>query len=57
MTDAYCELLDRHPEFRDRVMAFADMWPVLNVRDVRKKLGYDAFWQMDRDALFVGLSP
>ncbi|RWO41381.1 hypothetical protein [Mesorhizobium sp.] len=52
MTDAYSELLDRHAEFRDRVKAFADMWPVLNVRDVRKKLGYDALWHMDRDALF-----
>lgn len=52
MTDIYEELLDQNRAFRERVLAFADMWPVLNVRDARRKLGFDAFWQMDRDALF-----
>lgn len=52
MNDGYGELIDRNSAFRKRALAFADMWPVLNVRDVRKKLGYDAFWRMDRDALF-----
>ena len=27
------------------------MWTVLNVRDVRNKLGRDAFWRLERDAL------
>lgn len=52
MKDSYGELLDRQAAFRDRVIQFADMWPVLNVRDVRRKIGHDAFWQLDRDALF-----
>ncbi len=52
MTDAFDELVDQNRAFREYVLDFADMWPVLNVRDVRKKLGYDAFWNMDRDALF-----
>lgn len=52
MTGVFDELVDQNHAFRERVLVFADMWPVLNVRDVRKKLGYDAFWKMDRDALF-----
>lgn len=52
MMDAFDELVDQNRAFRERVLDFADIWPVLNVRDVRKKLGYDAFWKMDRDALF-----
>jgi hypothetical protein len=51
LTDAYAALLDGNEGFRESVMAFAALWPVLNVRDVRKKLGFDAFWQLDRDAL------
>jgi hypothetical protein len=34
MTDVFGELLERHAAFRDRVITFAAMWPVLNVRDV-----------------------
>jgi hypothetical protein len=52
MTDVYGELVDQNAAFRNRVMAFAQRWPVLNVKDVRKKLGRDAFWQLDRNALF-----
>ena len=37
--------------FRRLVTQFAAMWPVLNVRDVRKKLGRDAFWRMSPDEL------
>jgi hypothetical protein len=51
MTEAYAQLLEQDADFQDRLVAFAELWPVLNVRDVRKKLGRDAFWQMDRDEL------
>lgn len=50
VTDAYNELMET-PEFSRRVMAFARMWPVLNVRDVRKKIGREAFWIEDREEL------
>jgi hypothetical protein len=50
VTDAYNVLMET-PEFSRRVMAFARMWPVLNVRDVRKKIGREAFWIEDRDEL------
>lgn len=52
LTDAYAALLDSDEAFRERILAFAALWPVLNVRDVRKKLGFDVFWRLDRDALF-----
>jgi hypothetical protein len=51
MTDAYGQLLQSDPEFRRSVVAFARLWPVLNVRDVKKKLGRDAFWQFERERL------
>lgn len=50
-TDAYEELM-QDDDFQRRVMAFSQLWPVLNVRDVRQKLGRDAFWAQDRDELF-----
>lgn len=50
MIDAYDALL-RGEAFEHQVAAFSDLWPVLNVRDVRRKLGRDAVWQLDRDAL------
>lgn len=53
MTDAYNELVDRDRSFQRHVMRFAELWPVLNVRDVRRKLGRDAFWQMGRDELLA----
>ena len=53
MNDAYGDLIDRHRAFRRDVLRFAELWPVLSVRDLRKKLGRDAFWQMDRAALLT----
>lgn len=51
MADAYDELVANNAKFRDHVLAFANLWPVLKVKDVRKKLGRDAFWRYDRDEL------
>ncbi len=39
LTEAYNELMGNAPDFREKVEVFATMWPVLNVRDVRRKLG------------------
>lgn len=51
VTSTYAQLLERNPPFRQCVFAFAELWPVLNVRDVKSKLGRDAFQKMDRDSL------
>jgi hypothetical protein len=51
LSDAYDDLMKRCPDFRERVEIFAAMWPVLNVRDVRRKLGRDAFWRFSREEL------
>lgn len=48
---AYAELMAGSPCFQRQVLDFAAMWPVRNVRDVRKKLGRDAFWRLKPDAL------
>lgn len=53
MTDAYTHLLDGDARFRSLAVSFAELWPVLNVRDLKKKLGRDAFWQHDRDDLMT----
>jgi hypothetical protein len=53
MTDAYTELMHSNPQFQRRVMRFSDLWPVLNVRDVVKKLGANVFWEMEFDALML----
>ncbi|RQW40602.1 hypothetical protein [Novosphingobium sp. LASN5T] len=39
--------------YRERVTEFAALWPVFNVRDARKKLGYDVFAHHDRHALLA----
>ena len=39
LTEAYNELMRNSPDFCEKVEAFATMWPVLNVCDVRRKLG------------------
>jgi hypothetical protein len=46
LSAAYDELMASLPRFRNEVEVFAAMWPVLNVRDVRRKLGRDAFWRL-----------
>jgi hypothetical protein len=51
ITNVYDDLMRTSDEFRRRVIAFAAMWPVLNVRDVRRKLGWDAFWRYRREEL------
>jgi hypothetical protein len=51
MTDAYDALIASDRAFRRGVVRFAELWPVLSVRDLRKRLGRDAFWQMERVAL------
>lgn len=48
LNEAYEGLLE-DPRFRRRVTSFAAAWPVVNVRDARRKLGRDAFWRFDRD--------
>lgn len=50
ITDEYEHLMEMS-DFRRRVIAFSELWPVLNVRDVRRKLGRDAFWAQSRDEL------
>jgi hypothetical protein len=50
-TDAYDNLMEVSADFRRRVATFSGMWPVLNVRDVRRKLGRDAFWSASREDL------
>lgn len=49
----YRQMLDNDRRFRQFVEDFSAFWPVLNVRDVRKKLGFDAFRQHDRAALLA----
>jgi hypothetical protein len=50
LTNAYQAAM-QHQEFRNAVRAFSRAWPVLNVKDVRKRLGRDAFARMSRDQL------
>src|SRR6202043_1800191 len=49
LIEAYTALIETSRPFQRIVAEFAAMWPVLNVRDVRKKLGRDAFWRLQRD--------
>jgi hypothetical protein len=46
-------LMGEDAEFHRAVEEFVAMWPVLNVRDVRAKLGFDAFRRHDRNALLA----
>lgn len=57
LTEAYNELIRNSPDFREKVEVFATMWPVLNVRDVRRKLGRDAFWRFSRQELMEEVLP
>lgn len=43
ITNAYNDLMENHEDFHSHVLSLASMWPVLNVRDVRRRLGRDAF--------------
>lgn len=51
LAETYDDLMEHSPDFREKVEIFATMWPVLNVRDVRRKLGRDAFWRYSREEL------
>ncbi len=53
LTDAFESLMKGSPQFRGYVAEFSDRWPVLNVKDVRKKLGLDAFQRYSRDELIA----
>jgi len=53
LADAYDQLIAGDAVFAEAVTAFAAMWPVLNVKSVRAKLGYAAFNQHDRPALLA----
>ncbi len=53
LIDAVDQLMAGDPDFRQMVTEFTALWPVLNVRSVRAKLGYDAFRQHDRAALLA----
>ncbi|WLI10347.1 MULTISPECIES: hypothetical protein [Pseudomonas] len=53
LSDAYDDLMKHCPDFQEKVEIFATMWPVLNVRDVRRKLGRDAFWRFSREELMA----
>ena len=43
LSDAFDQLMACDPDFRQMVTEFTAFWPVLNVRSVRAKLGFDAF--------------
>ncbi|WP_158745258.1 hypothetical protein [Acidisphaera sp. L21] len=51
LIEAYIALTHTSRSFHRLVADFAAMWPVLNVRDVRKKLGRDALWWLQHDDL------
>ncbi|BDV36569.1 hypothetical protein [Methylocystis iwaonis] len=56
LTDAYAGLMENSRAFHRLVYDFSAMWPVLNVRDVRKKLGRDAFWRLHSDEFAAACS-
>jgi len=51
LANCFDNLREHSLDFREQVDSFATMWPVLNVRDVRRKLGRDAFWRYSRQEL------
>lgn len=53
LIDGYDQLTARDAAFAEAVTAFAAMWPVLNAKSVRAKLGYAAFNHHDRPALLA----
>lgn len=50
---AHDQMMASDREYRQLVDTFATAWPVLNVRDVRRKIGHDAFRLHDRPALLA----
>lgn len=51
LVGAYQQLRANDAEFRQVVDEFTALWPVLNVRSARDKLGYGTFWENDRATL------
>lgn len=51
LEDAFASLMENSARFRTEVDAFASMWPVFSVRDVRRKLGRDAFLRYTAEQL------
>lgn len=51
LQEAHDRLVINSNSYAHNVAKFSDLWPILNVKDVRKKLGYDAFWKFDRTEL------
>jgi hypothetical protein len=47
ITDPY-ERLTREADFRQQVERFVAMWPVINVRDAKRKIGREAFSRLSR---------
>jgi hypothetical protein len=41
-------------EFSEALKAFATLWPVLNLKDVRAKIGFDVFQRFSRDEVLAG---
>jgi len=52
-TDAYDNLLQGSAEFHRQVRALSRLFPVLDLRDTRKKLGRDAFARLPGPALIL----
>lgn len=53
LISAFDQLMAGDPSFQPMVIEFAELWPVLSVRSVRAKLGYDAFRQHDSPTLLA----
>lgn len=51
LIETYNRLIGETLDFTKSVAAFSTHWPVLSVKDVRKKLGNDSFWKMTRQDL------
>lgn len=56
LTDAYDALMEQDADFRSDISTLASMWPVLNVRDVNRKLGRDAFRNYGDHELWVAVA-
>lgn len=49
LNEAFETLAQENDAFRERIETFSSMWPVLNVRDARHKLGRDASSRLSRE--------
>lgn len=51
--EAYDQLVRSSAEFNRHLTRFSAMWPVINVRDARNKLGRDVFLHLSREQLLA----